>query len=425
MGMDRMKKKSRFPLKWVLGISIPLAFIGVFAYQVLYVDKAPVVFAKTADLKIARVVQGEFQEYVNVQSLVIPGGTMYVDAGEAGIVEEVYVKQGSIVIQGMELVQLSNHELELELLAQKTRLTQQQYELEDVGLAIEQQKNRIKSELLNLDFQLRQNEDELLRKKELFAQQIISASEFERAQQEYAFWQTRKTMLLESNATDLNVLAQKRKKIEAGMQLLQTELEGLQYRMGNLRIAAPAMGQLTILNAFPGETKYRGARIAQIDLITTYKIQATVDEYYLSQIAVGRKGTFTGIDQETGLERTYDVRVSRVSPDVQNKGFEIECDFEGTKPKGIRSGQSFVLRLELGETKDALMLPRGPFVQTTGGSWAYVLDNGGSTAARRAIRIGKNNPDYLEILEGLTVGEDVIISRYDDYNNVEQIVLNE
>lgn len=424
MGMDRIKKKSRFPLKWILGISIPLAFIGVFAYQVLYVDNTPVVFAKTDELKIARVVQGEFQEYVNVQSIVIPGGTIYIDAGEAGIVEDVSVKQGSIVIQDMELVQLSNHELELELMAQKTKLTQQQYELEDVGLAIEQQKNQIKASLLDLDFQLQQNEDEFLRKKELFAQQIISANEFERAEKEYAFWQTRKTMLMESNETDLNMLAQKRKKIEAGMQLLQTELEGLQYRKENLRITAPATGQLTVLNAFPGETKYRGARIAQLDLINSYKIQAKVDEYYVSQIVVGCKGSFTGIDQETGLERIYDVTVSRVSPDVQNNVFEIECDFADAMPKGIRSGQSFLLRLEMGEKKDAIMLPRGPFVQTTGGSWAYVLDKTGSTATRRTIRIGKNNPDYLEILEGLDIGEDVIISRYDDYDNVTQIVLN-
>ena len=424
MGMDRVRPKSRFPLKWALAISVPLAFIGLFAYQLLYVDKTPVVFAKAEELQIARVMQGEFQEYVNVQSLVVPGGTIYVDAGEEGIVQKVYVEEGNIVIRDMELVQLENHELELELLAQKARLTQQEYELEDVELTIEQQKNRINTDVLNLDFQLHQREDKYLRKKTLFAQQIISVDEFERIQQEYELWQTRKAMLMESGKMELNLLRQKRKKVEVGMQLLQTELEGLQYRMENLRITAPVMGQLTVLNAFPGETKYRGTRIAQIDLIKTCKLKATVDEYYISQIAVGRKGSFTGADQETGLERSYEVKVSRVSPDVQDKGFEIECVFEGTKPKGIRTGQSFVLRLELGDKKDAIVLPRGPFVQTTGGSWAYVLDEDGSTASRRAIRIGKNNPDYLEILEGLDIGERVIISRYDDYENIEQIVLN-
>ena len=199
---------------------------------------------------------------------------------------------------------------------------------------------------------------------------------------------------------------------------MRMTLQLVYERLENLNVKAPVDGQLGMLDAEIGQSIGRGTRIGQINVLTNYKVQAMIDEHYIDRVRHGLAGTS---DRQ---EQKYNLTVRKVYPEVRQGQFRIDMVFDGDKPENIRTGQTYYINLELGQPQDAIMLPRGGFFQTTGGQWVYVLDKSGSYATKRNIRIGKQNPQFYEVLEGLSPGERVITSGYENFGDNDKLILN-
>ena len=214
------------------------------------------------------------------------------------------------------------------------------------------------------------------------------------------------------------------KRIEAGLNLLKTDFRKTRRRLEDLMLTAPVTGLLTSLDASVGETKNKGSRIGQIDLTDQVKVMARVDEFYADRVLIGNTGTLEVYESESDQVNKYTLMVAAISPEVRDNEFKVEFTFSEDIPETVRLGQSFTVRLSLGNQYTATVIKKGPFVQTTGGSWVYVVDNDENTGVRRSIKIGKHNPDYFEVLDGLNIGEKVIISTYEYFQGVDRIELN-
>jgi HlyD family secretion protein len=250
---------------------------------------------------------------------------------------------------------------------------------------------------------------------------IISARGLQKTKRELAMWTEKKETLQKSTDLDLALLAREDEKARNSIQMLKTDLQRVKNRIGTLTVVSPAYGQITEYNASVGETKNIGSRIAQLDSMDTLKLKANMDEYYLPRITAGNKGSFT-YETSEGQKASCIVTISWISPDVKNNSFEVEFRFDSAPPN-VRFGQRFAVRVELGKKQDAVLLEQGQFYQTTGGSWVYVVDPSGRTATRRNIVIGRSNPDYLEVLKGLSPDERVVVSEYSGFNGVDRINL--
>ncbi len=422
--MDKKIKKKRAPVKAILGVGLLLAFAGFFGYQIMYVDTRPTVFAKEDELDFATVIQGDFQEFINITGAIVPGDTLYLDSLEGGQVKSILVEAGDIVKKGDVILTLENTDLEMDKLLKEARIIEKKYELESAYIRCEKKRHGIEEALLDLNFKLIMLEKDYKRNRTLHQAKYISADSFEEIEDSYNYWKEKRAMLLTSRKIEERLMGKDVKQLEAGLNLLKTDYRKISKRLEDLTLVSPATGLLTSLDASVGETKNKGSRVGQIDLTDNVKVSAQIDEYYLDRVMVGNSGAFTIFDTGANKDMEYEIRLASISPEVRDNLFEAEFIFSGKHPEKIRLGQSFTVRLALGNTYNAMLLKKGPFIQKTGGSWVYVLDDSQKRAMKRKIRIGKNNPDYFEILEGLNLNEKVIISTYEDYENMKEILLN-
>lgn len=424
LSMDRQIKKKRFPFKVLVTVLVLLSFTALFLYQIFFVDKQPTVYAKSNELLLATITKQQFQEYVNITGIMAPGDSLFLDALEGGQVKKIYVDVGDTVKEGAPILVLENTDLEMDELLKKARIIEKEFELQRARVNCNKLRHDLKEELLDLEFRLTQFEKDYHRNRNLAKSKYIAADEFEDIEDTFHYWKGKRVILIEAMAIEDNLNDKTIKQIEAGLELLKTDFKKTRKRLKDLLLTAPATGLLTSLDASVGETKNKGARIGQIDLTDQVKVIAQVDEFYSGKVLIGNTGTLEVYDSESDQEATYAIKVTTISPEVRNNEFEVEFDFVDAPPATVRLGQSFTVRLALGQQYEALVLKKGPFVQTTGGSWVYVVNEGANEGVRRAIKIGKHNPDYFEVLGGLNAGEQVIISAYSNYQGVDVIELN-
>jgi len=422
--MDRKITKKRFPIKLVSGILVILSSIAFFSYQMLFVDKKPTVYAKNDELLLATITMNQFQEYVNITGIMAPGDSLYLDALEGGQVKEIFVDVGDTVKKDTPILSLENTDLEMDELLKKARILEKKFELQRARVNCNKLRHQLKEDLFDLEFRLTRFNKDYQRNHSLAQSNYISGDTFEEIADSFHYWKEKRTILIEAMGIEEQLHDKTIKQIEAGLALLKTDFKKTRKRLDDLMLTAPVTGLLTTLDASVGETKNKGERIGQIDLTDQIKVIARVDEFYAGRVLIGNTGTLEVYEAESNREATYNLKVTTISPEVKNNEFEVEFVFAGTSPETIRLGQSFTVRLGLGRQYEALVLKKGPFVQTSGGSWVYVLDEGENKGVRRAIKIGKHNPDYFEVLGGLKAGEKVIISAYDNYQGVESIELN-
>ncbi len=408
----------------VLGILILVSFVVFFAYQMVYVDKRPTVFAKSDELLLATVVKEQFQEYVHITGIMAPGDSLYLDALEGGQVKEIFVDAGDTVEKDHPILILENTDLEMDALLKKARIIEKEFELQRARVNCSKVHHGLKEDLIDLEFRLTRLGKDHRRHRSLAKANYIAGDKFEEIEDEFHYWKEKKTVLIEAMAIEDRLNDKTIKQIEAGLDLLKTDYKKTRKRLEDLLLTAPATGLLTSLDASVGETKNKGERIGQIDLTDQVKVIARVDEYYAGRVLIGNTGTLEVYESGSDQELTYDLKVITISPEVKNNEFEVEFAFAGVSPPEVRLGQSFTVRLALGKQYEALVLKKGPFVQTTGGSWVYVVDDRAEKGVRRKIKIGKHNPDNFEVLSGLAIGEQVIISTYDNYQGVDMIELN-
>lgn len=419
MPMDRKLEKKKWPPKKIAGIAGG-TLLGLFIiYQIAFSDSSSRLKVSTERLVVSVVKRGEFQEFIPVIGTVIPIKTIYLDAIEGGSVEHLFLEAGSYVEQGDPILRLANTNLLLDIMYREAELFQQSNNLRNTRLAMEEKRLDLKAQLIELDYRIKQSRRDYNTQKELADKSLIAQQQFEAAEDEYNYLLATRELTLESHKQDSIFREVQLTQLEESLVRMEANLEVVKQNLDNLTIKAPVSGQLTSLNAEIGESKTRGERLGQIDVLDGFKLRVDIDEYYISRVSIGQQGTFTFAGKE------YMLQVSKVYPEVINGRFEVDMEFTGEEPEGIRRGQSQHIRLELGDPAEALLLARGGFFQKTGGQWVYLLDESGNLAVKQPIRLGRQNTDVFEVLEGLKPGDQVITSSYDTFGDIDKLVLNE
>lgn len=419
MPMDRKLEKKKWPPKKIAGIASG-TLLGLFIiYQIAFSDSSSRLKVSTERLVVSVVKRGEFQEFIPVIGTVIPIKTIYLDAIEGGSVEHLFLEAGSYVEQGDPILRLANTNLLLDIMYREAELFQQSNNLRNTRLAMEENRLALKAQLIELDYRIKQSRRDYNTQKELADKSLIAQQQFEAAEDEYNYLLATRELTLESHKQDSIFREVQLTQLEESLVRMEANLEVVKQNLDNLTIKAPVSGQLTSLNAEIGESKTRGERLGQIDVLDGFKLRVDIDEYYISRVSIGQQGTFTFAGKE------YMLQVSKVYPEVINGRFEVDMEFTGEEPEGIRRGQSQHIRLELGDPAEALLLARGGFFQKTGGQWVYLLDESGDLAVKQPIRLGRQNTDVFEVLEGLKPGDQVITSSYDTFGDIDKLVLNE
>jgi len=418
-GVDRKIEKKTFTPKRIAMLVVALAAIGAIAYgvwttatggQALNVDPEK--------LTISTVERGPFQEFIAVTGNVLPEQTVFLDAVEGGRIEEIYVQEGAMVDAGARILRLSNNDLRRQVLNSEAQIAEQQNQMEQLKLSMEQQSLNLQQQIANMEFQIKQLQRQHDRQERLHERNLISEETYLSTRDELEYQQRRLELTRSAFVQDSLSQETRLTNMEDTEQRLQRNYEVLRESLDNLTVRAPIDGQLTALNGEIGQIISSGTRLGQVDRVDTYKIRADIDEFYIERVQRGQTATTQPIG---GTE--YALRVRRVYPEVENGTFQVDLQFAGDAPDGLRRGQSVRLRLELGSPEQATLLARGGFYQSTGGNWAYVVDEDGSEAVRLPIRLGRQNPNYFEVLGGLDPGDRVVTSSYDTFGDADRLVL--
>ncbi len=416
-GMDRRVEKKVWTPKRIATISGIAIFVCAVIYMAIFGDHSARLNVQVDRITISEVTRGPFQEFTVQRGTVLPIQTYYIDALEGGQIEEIFLEEGTMVEKGRPILKLSNPTLEQNILTQEARLFEQINNMENTRLNLENRAIRNRQELMRVELNLRETERQYEKQKVLYERGLTSQDLFEGARDRYQNDQKRRSFALETVRQDSLYRINQLAALDTSARSLRRQLEHVRRPLENLTVRAPIAGQLSQLNAEIGQLMNRGRRIGQVDVLDAYKMRVGIDEFYITRITKGLKGTI-----EIGDE-TYDLTIRRVFPEVLEGQFEVDMDFIDATPQSIRRGQTEQIRLELDAPEEALLLPRGGFYQTTGGNWVFVVE--GDEAIRRDVRIGRQSPEYFEVLAGLSPGERVVTSSYDNYEEIDKLVLKQ
>jgi HlyD family secretion protein len=416
MGMDRQIKKKKWPPKKIALFAGSGLFIVFVIYIFVFGMSKSSLNVKAERLTISDVNKGPFQEFIPVMGNVLPY-YHYLTAVEGGTVEEIFLEAGARVEQGDPILRLANTTLLINLMWREAELFQQINNLRNTRLEMERYRLQLNQQLALVENSLQQQKRVHERYQELIKDDLISQHEYELAKDQYDYLVKNKDLTVESQTKDLEFRQLQVEALEGQVTRMQSNMEIIRSRLENLTIRAPVSGYLTALDAEIGQSKQAGQDLGQIDTLEGYRIRAGIDEHYLARVEVGRKGEFEFAGN------SYDIIVKRKFPSVVDGRFDVDMEFVDESPAGITAGQTYHIRLELGDISEAILLARGGFSQTTGGNWAYVLESSGDVAIKRRIRLGRQNPDFFEVLEGLEPGEKVITSSYESFGNMDRLVL--
>ena len=394
-----------------------LAILSLIIFVVISSGGGSKLNVQKERITISTARRGVFQENVPVNGVVLPITTIYLDAVEGGRVEEKYVEDGAILEKGDPILRLSNTDLELSLVNQETSvynlLTQMQI---SQNAARQNTINRL-NQLTDVENSLIEAERIYELNQKLFEQQAIGKQELIESRNNYNYQKRRLELAQRVMEQDSIARKQEIEQAQSSYQRTRAALELMRQKVQDLIVRAPVDGQLTSLDAEIGQTKNEGERLGQIDVLSGYKVRVDIDEHYISRIYPGQQGTFTFDGKE------YTLEIKKVYTQVVNGRFQVDMVFVGDVPEDIRRGQTLQIRLALSQEKEALLIPKGGFFQDTGGNWIFKLSEDGNTAYRTDIQLGSQNTEYYEVLEGLQPGDRVVTSSYDNYGEVEELVL--
>jgi len=416
--MDRkIERATRKPLFVIGGITAAtLLIILIWASR----DSSTSYTLDGERIRTATVATGIYEDYIPLRATVQPERTVFLDAVEGGRVENILVDDGAFVEEGQPILELSNTSLQLDVIAREAEVSEQLNNLRNTQLAIEQNRLSLKSDLIEIDYQISRLDRLVRRYVELEGKQFISKNEYEDAVDELAYWRSRREVTRESQAQDETIRLAQIEQLEASVGQLEKNLTLTRSNLDNLLVRAPRAGQLTSLNVELGESKGRGERLGQIDDVDRFKTTSLVNEFYLNRVVVGQRAE---LDVDG---RRYELEVSKVYPNVQASQFEIDLRFLGDAPTDIRRGQTLQMRLVLGDSdSNAILLANGPFFNDTGGAWVFVMDQNRGVATRRDVELGRRNSNNIEVVAGLTDGDEVIISSYSNFITVDRLFIDE
>lgn len=416
MGMDRVIEKKKGLKKkhifWILA-ALVLAFL---LYKVIFGDYTSTYRTEKDKLTISTVEDSDFNDYITAIGQVEPITTIYLDVEEGGKIEEIYIEEGEMVKKGDVILKLKNNDLNTTIMNIESQMAYHSNELRNTQIVIEQQQISNQRSKLEYDLKVIQAERKYKQYKALFNEDLIAKEEYLRAKEDYELSKKERELTYLKFKQDSIFRSNQKQNMDESLENMKLNLAMARQRLDNLNLKAPADGQLGLLDAEIGQSISRGERIGLLHILTDYKINALLDEHYIDRVRRGLTATFERNDEN------YSLMVKKVYPEVRDGQFEIDMVFTGKEPQNIRTGQTYHTKLQLGQPQKALLVPMGGFFQSTGGQWIYVLNDAGTEASKRNIRIGKKNPQYYEILEGLQPGEKVITSSYDLFGDNDKIV---
>ncbi len=390
----------------------------ILAIWLLAGDRSSTMRIESRTLSIGTVTQGEFNDYIRVTGQVQPITTVQLSPLESGIVERMVVEEGAFVRKGDVLVELSNTALTLEILNSEAELAEKQNILRNTLISMEQEKLTLRQNRAQLDLDVARKRRAYQQNEELYRSQLIAREEWLQSKEDYELAENLRQLNIERQRQDSLYRTVQIEQMEENLENMKRNMQLIRERIGNLSVKSPIDGQVGLLDVVLGQSVSTGQRIGQINDMGDYKIEAQIDESYIDRV---RTGLEAGFERQ---EKTFAATLRKVYPEVRDGQFRADFIFRGERPEQIRSGQTYYLRLELGQPTEAVMIPRGAFYQTTGGLWIYVLSAEGDRAYRRPIRIGRQNPQFYEVTEGLSAGERVILSGYENYGDNEVLILN-
>jgi HlyD family secretion protein len=408
------KKKWWFVARWWW---LGLLLAGMGAAGLYWPRPGQRLHVEASRLTISPVTRGNFQEFTAIDAVVQPLRTVYLDAAEAGTVQQVLVEEGATLTAGQPLLRLANPDLQLEMVNRETAVYELMNNLRNTRTQLLQNRILRQNQLADIDFQLAEARRVFDLNQSLYEQQVIARQEYLQSQNAYRYQLRRRQLTQHTLRQDSIAMQQQLGAMQESVRRMTSNLALMRRKMDDLLLRAPVGGQLSSLAAEVGEAKTRGQRLGQIDALAGVKLHAAVDEFYISRISVGQVGEVTVEGQ------SYALRVTKIFAQVA-KGLQIDLTFAGAPPPGLRRGQTLPVRLALSTRAPAVLLPKGGFYQQTVGNWVFRLASDGTRARRVAIRLGRQNPDYYEVLAGLQPGDQVVTSGYEGYADQQELVLD-
>ena len=409
--MDRMIERKR-------GIRmrhVPYIAAGTFVLVVLlwivFGNHQSTLRVDVDDVTLADVTRGEFKDYVRLNGTVIPIQVVHISPEEGGIVVEKVAEEGERVNRGDVIVRLSNSSLDLQILNAEAELAEKQNLLRNTQVAMQQDRLGNETELASLEMDVARKRRGFEQNERLYGERLVSKEAFIQAKEDYDLAQRKLKLVGERLKKDAQYRSIQMEQMEDNLENMQRNVVLVRERKSKLDVRSTIDGELGLLDVELGQSVSSGQTIGQVNDLSDFKIEARIDEHYIDRVRVGLSATF----EREG--KTYALTVRKVYPEVREGKFRTDLVFVGTRPSNMRAGQTFYLNLELGSPIQAVLIPKGTFFQTTGGNWIFVLDKSGSTAYRRNVSIGRQNPQYYEIEDGLEPGERVIISGYEAFKD--------
>ncbi|WP_166968066.1 efflux RND transporter periplasmic adaptor subunit [Yeosuana marina] len=413
MDIQLEKKKGLRPKHYgYIALGILLLFVG---WKLLFGNSVSTFRAEKDKLSISEVIDGKFDDYITINGYVAPIATIYMDAYEGGRVTEKLIEEGATVKKGDVILKLENQALYEQILASESNLALKQNDLRSTKLTFDSRQVEGKKSLATAEYDLQRKKRNFEQNQELYNEELISKENYLKSKEDYELSQKQFKIIKLQTEQDDELRKTSLAGLDTDLERMKTTLSMVYKRLDHLNVKAPADGQLGFLDAEIGQNIAQGQRIGQINVLTDYKIEATIDEHYIDRV----KRNLTAVLERNG--NNYPLRLRKVYPEVRDGKFKVDLVFTKDKPETIRTGQSYNIKLQLGESNQALLLPKGSFFQSTGGQWIFVIQ--GDEALKRPISIGKQNSRYYEVLDGLKPGEKVITSNYDNFGDAERIVL--
>jgi HlyD family secretion protein len=415
--MDRKIKKKKWTFKRISIYAAGLLFVAFVLYSFFFADKRSKLNIDLEKITISEVNYGVFQDFIPVTGSVLPQTTRYLDAKEGGIIQVIEKETGDIVKKGDVIIRLTNSTLELSVLSQQASLYEQINRSTTTRLSLNQNDLNQQQGLAEIEMQINLLKPQYERFKMLYEKDLISKREFEVVEESYKYNKRRKELTYESYKVDSTSRIRQLNELNASEARMRQNLEGVNRILDNLVIRAPIDGQLATPDHQLGQAIVRGERLGQIDVMGSYKIRVRIDELYLPRVDIGLKGTFSQ------SRESYELVITKIYPTITEGRFEVDMEFTGNQPTSIKRGLSVRIRLELGNSAQALLLPMGGFFKNTGGNWVYVLDKSGVRAVRQDIALGRKNSEFFEVMSGIQDGQKVITSSYDHFGDNEVLIL--
>lgn len=418
--MDRAIEQEKWPLKRIIWIAGLVIIVVVVAYQMISTAGTSSLKVDSSRITTSTVTEGEFLDYYPFDGRIEPVTTVYLDMQEGGRVEEIYVEAGQYVEQGDLILRISNASLMRTTITTETSLLENLDRLSQTQFSRAQSKLSLTESLLNMDYQILEQEKQYARFVVLREQgSALSEEQFETVSDDLEYLIQKRELLKERIRQEDLLNEQQLATNEYSMERTRLSLEILAQIADNLNVRAPISGHISTIVAELGENLNNGRRIGQVDVLDSFKMNVNIDQYYLSKVEIGTTGNLTFNGQD------YVAITTKIYPEVTNDQFSVDMEFLGEAPPELRRGQTLTVELSFSEPQQSLMVTKGGFYQRTGGRWVYLISEDGETARRVDLRLGRQNPRFVEVLEGLIEGDRIITSGYDTFNEVDELVFDQ